>query len=303
MKTTLRQIALLLLALPCFAQTTPQAKPAAAPELSTDAVNVFFTVRSSSGTLLSNLPQGSFEVREDGRPQAIRSFSAKSARPLTLGLLLETSGYMQNALLAEKEVAGDFLSMVGDQDLAFVMAFDINVDLLQGLTSDHRLLRRAVDKTMINAGGRVSRAQGKEIAPVLHDAVYLAADEILSKQPGRKVLVVFTSGLDHGSKTRLQAAIEAAQRADTMCYVVLFHGSARTVEIKELAEQTGGRFLNAFNPQELTDAVARVATEVRNLYSLTYIPDNPAAGPGFRRIEIVSREGHKVQARKGYYPR
>jgi VWFA-related protein len=297
MKNLLLALLLLLLIAPSLAQTG-QAKPVAALETAPGTVSVYFTVRDSSGALLANLPQESFQVREEGRPQNIRLFSTKSSQPLTLGLLLETSGYMRGALLTEKSVAADFIHIVSPQDLAFVMSFDMSADLLQDLTSDLRLLGSAVDKASINTGGR-SRA-----AITLNDAVYLASDEILRKQAGRKVLVILTAGIDQGSKMKLKDAIEAAQRADAICYVVLFFH--RTVgaapDIKELAEQTGGRAFAANSPAQLTDALSHIVNEIRSFYRLSYISDNPGPADSFRRIEVTSREGHRVQVRKGYYP-
>ncbi|HEX7286560.1 MAG TPA: VWA domain-containing protein [Candidatus Angelobacter sp.] len=299
MKNPLLAPVLLLLIAPGLAQTA-QPKPVAALETAPGAVNLYFTVRDSSGALLANLPQESFQVREEGRPQNIRYFSSKSNAPLTLGLLLETSGYMRGALLTEKSTAADFIRIVSPQDLAFIMSFDMSADLLQDLTSDVRLLRNAVDKATINTGGR----SGGRAAITLHDAVFLAADEILRKQAGRKILVILTSGMDQGSKVKLKEAIEAAQRADAICYVVLFFhrpGSSGP-DIRELAEQTGGRAFAATNPAQLTDALSHIVNEMRSFYRVSYIPDNPGPADSFRRIEITSHEGHRVQVRKGYYP-
>lgn len=299
MKNLLLAPILLLLMAPCLAQTG-QAKPVAGLETAPGAVSLYFTVRDSSGALLSNLTQESFQVREEGRPQSIRYFSAKSNAPLTLGLLLETSGYMRGALMAEKSTAADFIGTVAAQDLAFVMTFDMSADLLQDLTSDRRLLRNAVDKAAVNTGGR----SGGRAAITLNDAVYLAADEILRKQAGRKVLVILTSGIDQGSKMKLKSVIEAAQRADTVCYVVLFfHRPGSTgPDIRELAEQTGGRAFAATSPAQLTDALSHIVNELRSFYRVSYISDSPGPADSFRRIEITSREGHRVQVRKGYYP-
>lgn len=299
MKNLLLALVLLLLVAPCLAQTG-QPKPVAEMETAPGAVNLYFTVRDSSGALLANLTQESFQVREEGRPQSIRYFAAKSSAPLTLGLLLETSGYMRGALLTEKSTAADFIRMVSPQDLAFVMTFDMSADLLQDLTSDVRLLRNAVDKAAINTGGR----SGGRAAITLHDAAYLASDEILRKQAGRKVLVILTSGMDQGSKVKLKDAIEAAQRADTICYVVLFFHRAGSSgpDIRELAEQTGGRAFAANNPAQLTDALSHIVNEMRSFYRVGYISDNPGSADSFRRIEVTSRAGHRVQVRKGYYP-
>src|SRR5262249_16886601 len=157
-----------------------------------------------------NLSKDSFQLREDGRPQTIQYLAAHPEQPLNLGILLDTSGLTQSALPAIKPAADGFLRHVmTDKDLAFVISFDITVDLLQDLTNDRRLLRSGVEQATTNVG---SRSRGFNI--LLHDAIFLAAGEVLRKQYGRKALVIFSSGADQGSRVKMKEAIEAAQRAD-----------------------------------------------------------------------------------------
>src|SRR5215471_11806931 len=118
-----------------------------------NVVNVFFTVKDHHGALQPNLTKDEFEVLEDGKPQPIKYFSAETNLPLTLGLLIDSSGSMQRMLPEEKVVATDFLrQVITDKDLAFVVSFDISVDLLQDLTSDVRLLRAGLEKARTNVG-------------------------------------------------------------------------------------------------------------------------------------------------------
>src|SRR5690349_440016 len=114
-------------------------------------VNIFFTVKDKHGALVPGLKQDEFEVFEDGKPQTIKFFSAETNQPLTLGILIDSSGSMQNMLPEEKIVAGQFLQEVlKDKDLAFIESFDISADLLQDLTSDVKLLRAGLDRAHIN---------------------------------------------------------------------------------------------------------------------------------------------------------
>src|SRR5215471_10864202 len=215
-----------------------------------NVVNVFFTVKDHHGALQPNLTKDEFEVLEDGKPQPIKYFSAETNLPLTLGLLIDSSGSMQRMLPEEKVVAADFLrQVITEKDLAFVISFDISVDLLQDLTSDVHLLRSGLDRARINVGGGSGGIPGIGQGPIpishpkgtlLYDAVYLASDEMLSKQVGRKAMIVVTDGNDEGSRLKLRDAVEAAQKADAICYVLLLHdpqyGPPGSGEMRQLTE-------------------------------------------------------------------
>jgi VWFA-related protein len=280
-----------------------------------NVVNVFFTVKDKHGALVPNLNKGDFQVFEDGKPQTIKYFSAESNLPLTLGILIDSSGSMQNMLPEEKIVAGDFLrQVITDKDLAFVISFDISVDLLQDLTSDVHLLRAGLEKAKINVGtgggyGVPGIGQGpvpisRPKGTLLYDGVYLAGNEVLNRQVGRKAMVILTDGVDQGSRLRLKDAIEAAQKADSICYVLLIsdprYGSDAH-DMGQLAEQTGGRLITVNNPDKLSKAFREISDELRSQYSVGYTPINEKHDGTFRKIELKSTSGYKVQARRGYY--
>ncbi|HWZ42472.1 MAG TPA: VWA domain-containing protein [Candidatus Saccharimonadales bacterium] len=277
-------------------------------------INVYFSVKDRHGALVPNLAKDTFEIFENGRPQTIKYFAAETDLPLTLGLLIDSSGSMQRMLPEEKVVAADFLrQVVGEKDLAFVISFDISVDLLQDLTSDIRLLRAGLDKARINVGGGSGGIPGLGQGPVpishpkgtlLFDGVYLSAHEILQQQVGRKAMVILTDGEDVGSRLKLRDAIEAAQKADAICYVLLlsdpqYGSNAR--DMGQLAEQTGGRLISIQRPDKIGDAFRQISAELRSQYSLGYSSDDSKHDGSFRKIEIKSKDGLKVQARKGYY--
>ncbi len=279
-----------------------------------NVVNVFFTAKDHHGALVPNLQKNEFDLFEDGKPQTIKYFSAESDQPLTLGLLIDSSGSMQRMLPSEKIIAGDFLrQVVTPKDLAFVISFDISVDLLQDLTSDVHLLRAGLNKARINVGGGSSGIPGLGQGPVpishpkgtlLYDGVYLAADEMLSKQVGRKAMVVLTDGVDEGSRLKLRDAIQSAQKADVVCYVLLLsdpqYGSDFR-DMHELTEQTGGRTIEVNRVDKIADAFDQISRELRSQYYIGYSPDNPKRDGAFRKIEIKSKTGLKIQARRGYY--
>src|ERR1041385_1220237 len=279
-------------------------------------VNVQFTVKDKHGALIPNLTKDHFDLLEEGKPQTIKYFSAQSDLPITLGLLVDSSKSMERTLPEEKVVAGGFLQkVITSKDLAFVISFDISVDLLQDLTNNMRSLRSGLDKARINTNtaglspmgtpGPVPTAGGDNKGTLLFDAVYLAADEVLSRQVGRKAMVILTDGDDVGSKMRLKDSIEAAQKADVVTYVLLITDPmypSNYGDMSKLAEQTGGRIIPVRGPDKLDKAFAEIAAELRSQYSLGFTSTNPTNDGKFRRLEVKSKDGYKIQARKGYYP-
>ncbi len=268
----------------------------------------------TSTALWCRIQPGRISDSEEGKPQTIKYFSAESNQPLTLGILIDSSGSMQNMLPEEKIVGSDFLrSVITDKDLAFVLSFDISVDLLQDLTSDVHQLSRGLDKQRSTwAVAAVPGVPGIGQGPIpishpkgtlLYDGIFLASDEMLSKQVGRKAIVVMTDGVDQGSREKLKDSIEAAQKADTICYVLLIsdprYGSDPH-DMSQLAEQTGGRMITVNNPNKLGDAFKPISNELRSQYSIGYTPSDPRHDGSFRKIEIKAKD-LKVQARKGYY--
>jgi VWFA-related protein len=276
-------------------------------------VNVFFNVKDKHGALVPNLKKEQFELLEDGKPQTIKYFSAEANQPLTLGILIDSSGSMQRMLPEEKVVGADFLrEVITDKDLAFVISFDISVDLLQDLTSNVHALRAGLDRARINVGGGSGGIPGIGQGPVpisrpkgtlLYDGVFLASDEVLSRQVGRKAMIILTDGVDQGSRETLKNAIESAQKADAIAYVLLIsdpqYGSDSHA-MGQLSEQTGGRLIVVNNPDKLQKAFAQISEELRSQYSIGYTPTNEKHDGSFRKIEIRAKDMH-IQARKGYY--
>jgi VWFA-related protein len=280
-----------------------------------DVVNIFFTVRKGN-TLVPNLKKQDFQVSEEGKPQTIKFFTAESNLPLTLGMMIDTSGSMQRVLGAEKELGSEFVKQtMSPKDLAFVINFDVNVELAQDMTSDPREIARAMNETKINVGGGFGGGvpgvgQGpvpihRQRGTALYDAIYLASNDKLASEVGRKALIILTDGNDQGSKVNLRDAIEAAQRADAMCYVILvadpMFGGADSGDMEKLAGETGGRVIEVgTKPEKMKEAFDRISQELRSQYSIGYSPTNKVKDGSFRRVEIKTNAG-KVQARRGYY--
>ena len=283
-----------------------------------NVVNLFYNVKDKHGMLIPNLTKDDFQVFEDGKPQTIKYFSAESNQPLTLGIMIDTSASQTRVLDIEQEACVQFLKAVlRDKDLAFVINFDVDVDLDQDFTNNVRDLAHALNKMQINAGmgGGPPGLGGGPIpttprGTLLYDAIYLGADEKLKNEVGRKAMIVFTDGEDQGSRLRIQDAIEAAQKADAICYVILiadrgFYGGfgySGDSEMHKLAEATGGRVIEVGNKQDkLKAAFDQIQNELRSQYNIGYTPTNNKLDGSYRKLQIKAKGDYKVQARQGYY--
>jgi VWFA-related protein len=286
-----------------------------------NVVNVFFNVKDKHGLLIPNLTKDDFEIFEDGKPQTIKYFAAETEQPLTLGILIDTSPSQTRVLPMEQEVGAAFLNQVlRKKDMAFLISFDSDVNLLQDFTSDARELRVALNHTRIGGGspqGGISNIPGIGQGPIpagrdaccthLYDAVYLAAKDRLASEVGRKAMIVLTDGEDEGSKLRPREAMEAAQKADAMVYVLLIadrgmYQGFGAGEMKKLAEETGGRVIEVGNKfEKLRQAFDQISAELRSQYNLGYTPTNAKHDGSYRKIELKNKQGYRVQARRGYY--
>src|SRR6266851_4448915 len=295
--------------------------PVATFKTNVDVVQLFFNVKDKKGGLIPNLPKDNFQVFEDGKPQTIKYFASESNLPLTLGILIDSSGSQERVLGMEQEVGGAFLSQIlRDKDMAFVMDFNIGVSLLQDFTNSARRLKAALNSVKINNGGQVGSLPGMGGGPIpttgvprgtlLYDAVYLASHDEMAQQVDRKAMILLTDGEDQGSQYKIKDAIEAAQKADTIVYVLLcadrgfygFGGYSGDSEMKKLTSETGGRVIEVGNKTEkLKAAFDQISQELRSQYGIGYVPTNPTKDGKFRKIEIRSKDGSKIQSRSGYF--
>jgi VWFA-related protein len=304
---------------PAPAQNPPD-EQAPTIKVDVDLVNVLCSVRDKRGALIGNLGRDDFQVSEEGKQQTIKYFTRETELPLTIGLLVDVSASQANLLDIERQAAYAFFSQVlRKKDEAFLMQFGEEAELLQDFTNSAPALKRGLDQLRINSGvsgihpGPVPTASQPR-GTVLYDAVYLAANEQLSREVGRKVMVLITDGVDQGSRTRLEAAIEAAQRMNAIVYSIYYvdpgayysrgfgFGGFGDGALKRMSEETGGRVFKVDRKNTLTDIFNQLQEEMRTQYAIGYSPENQARDGGYRRIEIRARDKNlKVQARKGYY--
>src|SRR5271155_4624649 len=344
---------------------TPSRSRQQGPTISVNVklVTMFATVHDKHGALIRNLTKDDFVLQQDGHPQTITYFAPDSDLPLTLGLLVDTSGSQRRVLDQERDASHGFIDHLlrEDKDKAFVIHFDHEVELLQDLTSSRKKLEASLDQlgrpqfSQAGSGGSSGSDPGSDSSggggrgshggyggggTLLYDAVYLASDDLMKKQQGRKAIVVLTDGVDHGSKETLRDAIETAQRADTLVYSILFadkegygngggYGGGRgggyggghggglggghqhypeesrpdgKKILEQLSRETGGRFFEVSKKQPIDEIYTAINDELRNQYALGYVPEKPDATAGYHKLHVaVKQKDASVQTREGYY--
>ena len=338
------------------AQQTQEGAQEQPTTFSTDVrvVNVLATVRDKQGHMVSVLGKDDFTVLEDGRPQVIKYFSHETDLPLTLGLLVDTSMSQRRVLGQEKSASLRFLDRVlrAQKDKTFVIHFDHETELLQDLTSNRADLQHALDQLelpsdsrpqMRRAGGGYPSGGGGNggrggAGTTLYDAIYLASNDLMKPVQGRKAVILLTDGVDNGSKTFLNDAIEAAQRSDTIAYSILFadeeqqrqspisfggmggmgggrrggmgrppvsrveHPDGKKI-LQRISRETGGSFFEVSKKLSIDDIFDKIQEELRSQYAIGYVPDKSDI-TGYRSIKVTTKQsGMTVQAREGYYPR
>jgi len=286
-------------------------------------------VKDKNGNLVPHLNKEMCTVLEDKNPQTLKSFVAETNQPLTLGIMLDTSGSQQRVLPLEQEAGGQFLEQVlRSKDEAFLISFDVNIDLLQDFTNSPRMLAHAMDKAQINtaggnggsgmpgAGGGTIPTVGGPKGTVLYDAIYEASYDKLNQESGRKAMIILTDGEDEGSDHKIGDAIAAAQKNNVIVYVILIADRAMYWDqgmgyggysaAKRITDETGGRTIDVGNNgAKLQAAFQQIQDELRTQYLASYTPGNTRQDGTFRHIAVDCKgdggENLKVQVRKGYY--
>jgi VWFA-related protein len=315
------------------------------PKISVEAniVTVFATVRDKHGQIVSTLTKDDFTLDEDGRPQTVSYFARENDLPLTVGLLVDTSLSQRRVLDQERSASSSFVDHAlreDKKDQAFLIHFDHEVELLQDLTSSRKKLESALDLLQTPQLEDTSESAGHHHGggTLLYDAVFLASNEMMKKLQGRKALIILSDGVDRGSKEGLSSAIEAAQRANTVVYSILFKdeqeygsrggygggrggwgggghggGGGRYPQQQEqrpdgkkilerISKETGGRLFEVSKKQAVDQIYDQIQQELRAQYILGYVPDKSANSAYYRKIHLITKQKDlTVQARDGYY--
>jgi VWFA-related protein len=301
---------------PAAHKQVPVAPTAEPPiRVTTGLVHLVVTVTDKHHRLVTDLDRSDFKISENGVPQEIRFFGRETNLPLRIAVLLDTSNSIRERLEFEKGAAVNFLNDVirrGD-DMAFVMTFDNEPQVIQDYTDQLYLLTGAIQDQ--RAGGGTA----------LNDAIYMAAQK-LEKAPLmprqnsdlRRVIVVISDGDDDLSDHAFSDAIEEAVRSEAVIYTVSTNTNWVAIDnpdkptkynmdpgdkvLRDLAEQTGGHAFFPYSVDDLAESFANIGTELRSQYFIAYSPANPPVSGQFRKIEVTTdRKGLIVRTRKGYY--
>jgi VWFA-related protein len=335
--------------------STSTDQPNSTVSVNVKLVNVLAAVRDKHGKILPDLNKEDFTLDEDTHPVTIQYFSRETDLPLTLGLLVDTSMSQRSVIDQERSASKTFIDQVlREKDSCFLLHFDREVELLQDVTSSREKLESALQNLQTrspydhddpsgqgapDSRGDDSQRGGRRGGGVrrggtqLYDAIYLASDELMQKQQGRKAVVVLSDGVDRGSKETIESAIEAAQRSDTIVYAVLFKGEepfhdhggfgypgmgghrgggggGRFPEeqrpdgkkiLERIARETGGRMFEISKKDPINEIYSNIEEELRNQYSLGFTPDK-ADNSGYHKIALRTKQKDtEIQVRDGFY--
>jgi Ca-activated chloride channel family protein len=270
-------------------------------QVNVELVNVPVSVVDKKGKYVTNLKKEDFKVLEDEKIQSITNFSNESNLPLSIALLVDTSGSIRDKLRFEQEAAIEFFysTLQRGKDRALVIAFDSGVDLLQDFTDDPEKLADKI--RAIRAGGGTS----------LYDAVFLAVNQKLAGTSGRRVIILITDGDDNSSRVSLTETLEVAQKNDVSIYSIstnsaAYFGSKEQERgdktLKKFSEETGGRPFFPLKIEDLASSFLNIHDELRSQYQLGYRPTNGRPDGTFRRIRVdMVDKRYKARARSGYY--
>jgi VWFA-related protein len=299
------RFALIIAVLPALLSAGPTPKPQDGQiVVNVERVNILFSVKDNKGKLITNLKQSDFKLYEDDKPQTIERVTLDSDLPLHIALLMDQSNTVLDQLKLEKDSAIEFLNKIlkRGKDKAMVIGFDTEVSTLQDFTDDVEKLSEPIRR--IRAGGSTA----------VFDALYIASNKYLSKQPSRRMIVLISDGQDNSSTKTLADVLLSAQRSEVVVYAINpnIPGSTSGSDPKErdkgdkalrqLAEDTGG---HAFFPKKLDDletGFQNIGEEMRSQYSMIYSPTNKERDGTFRRYKIVPiNKSYKVSMPKGYW--
>jgi VWFA-related protein len=293
-----------------FARAQEEADGGAVFSTGIKVVNVLATVRGKNGALVTDLTKDDFQIRENNRPQNLRYFARETDLPLSLGIMVDTSLSQLKVLDAELGASFRFLDEVirEDKDSVFVMQFDLAVMMRQDLTSSRKKLESALQNVDTPSHHDLMLQRGG--GTLLYDAVIKGA-EVMRGQRNRKALILLTDGVDTGSEAPLSAAIDAAQRADTLIYSILFSdegyygifggGDGQHV-LKSLSKETGGSYFEVTKKLGIEQIYKIIQDELRSQYSLGFVSDVPVRVSEFRKLQLTTRQkGLAVESRDKYW--
>jgi Ca-activated chloride channel homolog len=265
-------------------------------------VRLLVSVRNAAGALLTSLDRQDFRILDSNIQQEIAVFERNTSLPLSVAVLIDTSGSTQIDLRYEKDSVLRFINALiggGNPDDTFALfSFNWRTNMEADYSRNPKKAERAL-RGLHNDGGTS-----------LYDAVYLASDTLADRE-GRHVMVIVTDGGDTASFKHYEDALAAAQRADTVLYPVVVipieADAGRNMggehALTTLATSTGGRIFYPEGPERLDAAFTDILRELRTQYLLGFYPKDVRAQPRlFHRVKVEVRDSSlKVNSRSGYY--
>jgi VWFA-related protein len=285
-------------------------------QLGTELVTVPFNVTDKKGRHITDVQREEVQVLEDGKPQEVFSFERLLEAPLTIALLIDTSGSQEATIGIERLAAQRFFQKVvrPDRDLGSVLTFAKEVVLEQPLTSNVGALDKALDRARVSPTSGFGRGGTAPTNPLaggtsLFDAIYLASDDVLRREAGRRVIILLTDGADTTSMYSKEAAIEHAWRSEVIIYAIGIGDPGLqpivTGVLDKLTKETGGRLFEPRSNEDLDKAFDEIQNDLRQQYVVSYTPSNTAHDATFRKIEVRlagdARKDLRIRYRRGYY--
>jgi len=286
----------------------------------TKLVNVLFSVQDKQNHYINDLKQEDVQILENGQPQDIFTFKRELDLPLTMAILVDTSGSEEYMLPQLKDSGGRFVDSVvrTGKDTVAVIKFEGEATVMQELTSNPKRVRKALEDISFIAAPPVS-IYGGATPPInggsrqggtsLYDSIIATSADMLAKEPGRKTIILLTDGEDTTSRMKLDEAINESLRSEVVIYSIGIGDQGRygvdEGVLKKLSDSTGGRAVFPKNPRDLDKAFTQLEQDLRQQYLLAYEPKNEATDGGFRKLEIrvVNKNAKdlKIRHRRGYY--
>ena len=282
--------------------------------LGAQLVTVPFNVTNKQNSYINDLSKEDLEVLEDKKPQEVFSFERRTDMPITIAMLIDISGSQEYTLPYEKAAGQRFFRRVlrPKKDIAAVVTFEHESVLVQDLTGDVERLHRALDDVaigtpMVRGGGTPPINNSGAGSTAMYDSVYSVSSDLLSREAGRRVIILVTDGIDTSSRVKMKEAIEHTWRNEIIVYTIGIgdraYGGINRGGLNKIAEETGGRAFFPRNEEDLDKAFAQIDEDLRSQYILTYQPANDAQDGSFRAIEVrvKDKKDLTIRHRRGYF--
>ncbi|HEV7844385.1 MAG TPA: VWA domain-containing protein, partial [Pyrinomonadaceae bacterium] len=296
----------------------------------TDLTNILFTAIDKNKRFITEMRKEDIRITEDGTPQEIFTFERQTDRPLSLALLIDTSGSEERTLPAEKRAAAAFVDSVmrAEKDELAVISFTGESTLEQGLTGNVARVRRALERVeFVPPSGYIGGGivvpgtppisgtnQSLAGSTAIWESVWVTSEDVLSQTSDktRRAIILLTDGEDTISQKKMAEAIERAIKNDVVVYAIGIGDPEYGINegsLKKLAERTGGRAFFPDDESELRAAFSQIQLELRSQFLVAYSPTNKNRDGSFRKVQIeivnpdMRKQSLRLNYRQGYFAR